>query len=156
MELDDRREMRARRVGLVGCVKDKAGTSAPARDLYTSTLFAGRRDFVERSCDGWWILSAAHGLVHPDRELAPYDVALKGQPRDRLRAWSHAVLEAIDGEIRTRPGDVFEIHAGAEYRNFGLLVGLEERGCTVVVPTASMSFGRQLQFYTEARGDRRV
>jgi len=48
-----------------------------AKDLYVSTLFFGRRSFVERSCGQWWILSAEHGLVHPDEVLGPYDVTLK-------------------------------------------------------------------------------
>lgn len=38
-----------RRIGLVGCVKEKAGWAMPAQDLYTSSLFAGRRRYVEAS-----------------------------------------------------------------------------------------------------------
>ena len=62
---------------MVGCVKQKALTARPARDLYVSALFEGRRVFVERSCSEWWILSALHGLIHPDQVLEPYDVTLK-------------------------------------------------------------------------------
>lgn len=141
-----------RRIGLVGCVKEKSLFSARARDLYVSTLFRGRRDYVQHSCDEWWILSAEHGLVNPDDELLPYDVALKGQPRARLRTWSASVLDAIDEAIRPAPGDAFEVHAGAEYRDFGLVSGLLARGSAVEVPTASMRLGPQLRFYAEARG----
>jgi hypothetical protein len=52
----------SRRIGLVGCVKDKVNVPTKARDLYVSPLFVGRRRYVERTCDQWWILSAAHGL----------------------------------------------------------------------------------------------
>ena len=45
-----------RRIGLVGCVKQKPRKPALAKDLYTSTLFEGRRRYVEQSCDDWWIL----------------------------------------------------------------------------------------------------
>ena len=48
--------MPSRHMGLVGCVKEKAGSPRPAKDLYVSTLFSGRRSFVERSCEQWWIL----------------------------------------------------------------------------------------------------
>lgn len=142
----------ARRIGLVGCVKEKATRPLPARDLYTSALFAGRRRYVESSCDEWWILSAKYGLVHPGDELAPYDVTLKGAGRAELRDWSGRVLTLIDERIRPRPGEVFEIHAGAEYRDFGLLDGLGSLGCTVEIPTEGMSIGHQLRFYKEAAG----
>jgi len=139
-----------RRVGLVGCVKEKASRAMPAQDLYTSSLFAGRRHFVESSCDEWWILSAEHGLVHPGDELAPYDVTLKDAGRAQRRDWSAQVLASIDQRVRPRPGDVFEIHAGAEYRDFGLLEGLRSRGCTIEIPTEGMRIGHQLRFYKEA------
>jgi hypothetical protein len=138
-----------RRVGLVGCVKAKRSVPAPARDLYTSALFAGRRRYVEATCDEWWILSAEHGLVDPDTELAPYDLALKNQSPAARRVWSQVVLAAIDGHLCLKPGTVVEIHAGSEYRDFGLVHGLEDRGCVVVVPTAHMGIGKQLQFYRD-------
>jgi hypothetical protein len=140
---------RQRRIGLVGCVKDKASVTRPAKDLYTSTLFAGRRRFVEESCDEWWILSAAHGLVHPDTPLAPYDVALKNAGRAAQRSWSQSVLVEVDTQIRPNAGDVFEFHAGAEYRDFGLVAGLNERGCLVGIPTEGMRIGEQLRFYSQ-------
>jgi hypothetical protein len=135
----------------VGCVKEKANRPLPARELYTSALFRGRRSFVERSCGEWWILSAAHGLVDPDATLAPYDVTLKTMDRPARRRWSAQVLSAIDEQIRPVPGDRFEIHAGAEYREFGLADGLLRRGCVIEVPALGMSIGRQLQFYKAAR-----
>jgi hypothetical protein len=41
-------------------VKKKEDHELPARDLYVSPLFRGRREYVERSCDRWFILSALH------------------------------------------------------------------------------------------------
>jgi len=140
-----------RRIGLVGCVKEKSDTPRQARDLYVSTLFSGRRSYVERSCDEWWILSAAHGLVHPDSLLAPYDVTLKSASRSARRLWSERVLRAIEENIHPAPSDLFEIHGGSEYRNFGLLDGLRTRGCTIEIPTEGLTIGRQLQFYKKAR-----
>src|SRR3990172_9853687 len=65
------------RVGLVGCTKSKQTHAAPARDLYTpSALFRGRRDYVERSCGRWFVLSAKYGLVDPDSIIEPYDQTL--------------------------------------------------------------------------------
>ena len=85
-----------RRIGLVGCVKDKTAVPQAAKDLYVSALFAGRRSYVERSSDSWWILSAEHGLVHPDEVLAPYNVTLKDAGRLARRSWSNQLLLEID------------------------------------------------------------
>jgi hypothetical protein len=140
-----------RRIGLIGCVKVKAQTPKPARELYTSQLFQGRRSVVERTCTEWWILSAEHGLVHPDQVLAPYDTSLKDVGRAERPSWSELVLQALDKQAHPRPGDIFEIHAGIEYRDFGLVVGLRVRGCSVEVSTARRRFGQQLHFYQSGR-----
>src|SRR5262245_25973133 len=101
---------RVRRFGLIGCVKEKRSQPSKARDLYVSTLFVGRRRYVESTCDRWWVLSAAHGLVDPDACLEPYDVTLKDQSRARRRAWASSVLAAIDRQVVPRSGDIVEIH----------------------------------------------
>jgi hypothetical protein len=139
-----------RRIGLVGCVKRKAGSPRAAKDLYLSSLFSGRRSFVERTCDEWWILSAEHGLVHPDDVLKPYDLTLKTASQSARREWSTRVLTAIDQRVRPVAGDVFEIHAGAEYRNFGLVLGLRARDCMIEIPTQGLGIGKQLHFYAQA------
>lgn len=113
---------------------------------------AGRRAFVERSCDEWWILSAAHGLVHPQTVLSAYDVTLKNAGRAARRHWSTQVLIAIDEQVKPVAGELFEVHAGAEYRDFGLLDGLRARGCVVEIPTEGMRIGHQLRFYKGSAG----
>ncbi len=145
----------SRRIGLVGCVKKKKGLAAPARDLYISTLFRGRRSYVEQSCSEWWILSAEHGLVSPDQVLAPYDVTLKDLGSPERRYWSRRVL--VDLKLQASPvsGDVVEIHAGSEYRDFGLVQGLQRLGCLVEIPTQGLRFGHQLRFYSEQSREQR-
>ena len=64
------------------------------------------------------------------------------------------MLAAIDAQIQMVPATVFEVHAGAEYRDFGLASGLRERGCDVVVPTEGMRIGEQLSFYRRSQAAR--
>jgi hypothetical protein len=111
------------RVGLVGCVKSKQSQAAPARELYVSPLFRGRRAWVERTCDRWFILSAKHGLVEPDRVLAPYDEILMDLPRAVRRAWSAGVVQALEHAIGQVSGVVIELHAGSAYLDYGLVAG---------------------------------
>ncbi len=138
------------RVGLVGCVKSKLTQSAPARELYTSALFAGRRAYVEATCDQWFILSAKHGLVEPGEILAPYDETLKGATRDERRKWSGPVLEALEQRLGALARITFEFHAGADYRAYGLVDGLVQRGALIENPTAGLGMGHQLAFYDGA------
>lgn len=136
------------RVGLVGCVKQKAGQTCAAEDLYISRLFQGRRAYVRSSCDCWLILSAKYGLVHPSDVIAPYDETLTTAPRDARRAWSARVLTALVAELGHLEGVTFEIHAGSTYRDYGLVEGLRDAGATVEVPAAGLTQGQQLAFYT--------
>jgi hypothetical protein len=145
-------ETKPRRIGLVGCVKTKAAVARPAKDLYLSPLFLGRRRFVERTCNEWWILSALHGLVHPDDVLEPYDVALINSSRSEKREWSRTVLTSIDNCVHAHAGDIFELHAGADYRLFGLEEGLRARGCLIENPTEGLRSGQQLAFYSRTDG----
>jgi hypothetical protein len=139
------------RVGLVGCVKSKQAGAAPARELYTSPLFRGRRAWVERSCDSWFILSAKHGLVEPDRVLSPYDETLTDLPRAARRAWSVGVLQALKQALGDVSGVVIELHAGSAYLNHGLVAGLRERGAVLERPVQGLSLGQQLAFYKQAQ-----
>lgn len=139
------------RIGLVGCVKDKKRLRSPARDLYRSALFRGRRGYVERFCDIWFILSAKHGLLDPDKPIDYYDETLKGQSRKKLSEWASRVLKALDSRFGDFSTSTFEIHTGAEYREYGLIEGLLERGATVEIPLRGLSFGEQLAFYKKVR-----
>jgi hypothetical protein len=147
MNSDSSEVTRSSRIGLVGCVKSKRSGRAPAKDLYTSPLFVGRRRYVERTCDQWFILSAKHLLLDPEQVIAYYDETLDTARTAERRTWSLAVLSQIDRRVGNMAGVIFEIHAGAPYRDYGLLEGLEQRGAVVDVPTLGLSFGRQLQFY---------
>lgn len=138
------------RVGLVGCVKAKRSTASPAEDLYTSTLFEGRRRYVERTCDRWFVLSAKHGLLKPTSLVEPYDETLKTKSRVERRRWSESVLEQLDAILGNLGGTTFEIHAGAEYRDHGLTAGLLARGAQVELPAAGLRIGEQLAFYAPA------
>ncbi|MEI8148700.1 MAG: DUF6884 domain-containing protein [Actinomycetes bacterium] len=139
-----------RRVGLVGCVKGKAPSRQAAKDLYRSTLFAHRRAYVETYCGSWWILSAKYGLVHPDDLIDPYDFSLNSVRTADRRAWSAHVLASLEDRAQLHVGDIVEIHAGSNYRDFGLMEGLQAKGLTVEVPTKGLGIGFQFQFYKQS------
>jgi len=140
-------EKRRGHVGLVGCVKKKLEHEAPAENLHVSPLFRGRRAYVERSCERWLILSALHGVVRPEARLEPYDVTLNDASPAERRAWATRVLRQLDAELGSCTGLTFELHAGANYADFGLVNGLRARGAMIERPVAGLKVGQQLAFY---------
>ena len=131
------------RVALVSCVKTKRSTPHPAKELYTSPLFLGLRQYAETHSEAWFILSAKYGLVDPERVLAPYEQTLNKMSVYERRRWA----EDVKGELARvlPPGAEVIVLAGERYRE-NLLPFLEERGHPVTVPLEGMPFGRQLQF----------
>lgn len=79
-------------------------------------------------------------------------LGLRPFARADRREWSDRVLTSLAEHVGLRPGEVVEIHAGSEYRDFGLVQGLQQRGVTVVVPAVGMPLGRQLAFYRDEAG----
>jgi len=135
------------RIGLVGCVKQKATTQLAAQDLYTSALFMGRRGWVEQTCERWFVLSALHGLVEPDQVIEPYDETLIGAGVAAKRAFARDLLEQLEEKLGTLKRYVFEIHAGNDYTAFGLADGLVAAGAVVENPAQGLGIGKQLAFY---------
>jgi hypothetical protein len=79
--------------------------------------------------------------------LEPYDRTLKDSSASERRTWSASVVEDLKRTVGSLAGVTFEIHAGAEYREFGLRQGLEREGAWVEVPTGGLRMGEQLSFY---------
>ena len=130
------------RVALVSCVKSKLGGPSPAKDLYTSTLFRGLRRYAELNADRWYILSAEHGLLDPEKVVAPYERTLNNMGKaDRLQ-WAVRVQQQLAGVLPS--GAEVILLAGERYRQ-DLIPFLRSRGFEVTVPFEGLSFGRQVQ-----------
>ncbi len=136
------------RIGLVACGKTKRDRAAPARELYTSTLFHKASAYAAETYDRWYILSAKHHLLEPEQLIAPYDLSLKGLRIDQRMAWA---LEVCD-QLRKRypPNQAvrpeFYLHAGADYREF-LADCLRSNGYVAHAPLTGLSIGPQLHWY---------
>lgn len=140
-------------VVLVGCVKTKAETASPARDLYRSPLFQRRRRYAEQTGKPWFILSAEHGLFDPAALTEPYDVYLADQDEDYRRAWGEWVAAKLRRQLGDLRGRVIEIHASSTYAD-AVEEPLRRRGAVVVHPMARLRQGEQLAWYNELPSDR--
>jgi uncharacterized HhH-GPD family protein len=139
------------RLLLVGCVENKLGHPAPARDLYISPLWQKRRRYAEESGMPWKILSAEYGLVDPDQVIRPYDRYLGSQPVSYRTEWSRQTAEQILEELEHLGLSVIEIHAGSDYLENGLISRLEDAGVKVVWPFRGHRFGEHLAWYDARR-----
>ena len=130
---------------LLGCVKTKLEHGAPAKDLYSSQLWRGRRRYAESTGRRWFVLSACHGLVDPEQFLEPYNLALSALPAVERRAWGEHVVEQLSERVPLE-GALFEVHAGSHYR---IAIGepLRRRRAQMTVPLAGLKFAHQVAWY---------
>lgn len=146
------------RIALVSCVSKKLAAPAKAAELYTSDLFRKSRTYAERNADRWLILSAAHGVVAPTTELAPYDVTLSKMNAAEVRAWGLRVARQLEVEV-ARMAEA----AGVELRDVKLVILAGERYCSfrtafevrcpavnVSAPLAGLAIGERLSFLKKA------
>lgn len=133
---------------LLGCVKLKRDTAQAAKDLYCSPLWTARRGYAEASGRPWFIVSAFYGLIEPDEQIAPYDLALAELSAADRRAWAEQVVSSLERRFGTLTGATVEIHAGGAYRR-ALEPLLRARGASPQSPTATISgVGTQIAWYS--------
>lgn len=126
---------------LVSCVSQKATEPCAARDLYQSDWFRKARAYVEALRAPWRILSAEHGVVHPDQTIGPYDRTLATMPAHQRQLWAHWVSRQLS-QFTFPPNVVFL--AGENYRHPDLMQWLRAtRGAAVDVPMAGLGIGQQ-------------
>ena len=136
---------------LLGCVKTKDVVARPAKDLYVSPLFRGRRRHAEASGKPWWIVSAEYGLVAPDEVIAPYDTLIGERPLVERQRIANQVADRLEAELGTLRGKRLELHAGIEYAE-AIGPELRRHGAELVRPLEGLSFGQQLAWYAGDRG----
>jgi hypothetical protein len=120
----------------VGCVAKKHTEGAPAKDLYRSRLWRGRRRYAESTGVPWFILSALQGLVEPDQHLDPYNVALTDLSASERRECGERVVADLAGPFALA-GAVLEVHAGSAYRN-AIQEPLRRNGAEISVPLTGL------------------
>ena len=158
-------------LAVVSCGQRKLAHRAPARELYTGSLFVAARRYLEATGTPYRVLSALHGVVPPDIALDPYDKTLAERfaELDRLDAltgsghrerwvrmvsgnlgnWCRGVgWRACDGSHLTGPV-VLHVHAGERYAALVREAAAPWR-VPVEEPLAGLSLGRRLAWYAAA------
>ena len=121
-------------IALVSCGKSKLAHKAMACELYTGTLFKLSYEYAINNSDQVFILSAKHGLVHPNTRIEPYNETLNGKSKHDQKKWAYKVLQTLP------KADHYIILAGENYRKY-----ITQKMCSYEVPLEGLSFGHQLQ-----------
>lgn len=133
-------------VALVACSKLKQTAEVPARDLYVSPLFKLARHYAEANAHRWFILSAEHGLLDPERVTAPYDTTLNKMAIAGRRAWAQRVTEQMKQQDVS--GVRLLILAGQVYRG-GLMPYFWTRFDEIAIPLDGLKIGEQLSWLSK-------
>ena len=134
---------------LISCSKKKAETKQPAELLYQkSPLFSKSLRYAKEvvRADEIFILSALHGLVELDQELAPYNVTLQRAKKSVKQEWAAPVLEAIKEKVDIEK-DKFILLAGKDYIEF-----LEPHFKNCEVPMRGLQQGDRLKWLNKKLG----
>ncbi len=113
-----------------------------AQDIYCSPLFKKSREFAERYCDDFFILSAKHGLLSKHHIVAPYDETLTRYNSDALATWGAALRKQIAAEFSRNT--VFYMLAGSRYIA-PIKNGLKTEGYSLESPLEGLSLGNRLK-----------
>jgi cytoplasmic iron level regulating protein YaaA (DUF328/UPF0246 family) len=137
------------RIAFVSCVKTKSTTTELAEHLYISPWFRMAREYARRNADRWFILSAEHGLIKPNRIVDPYETTLNRMMIEDRKRWAeHVAWQMEDLNVK---GDVAVVLAGERYREF-LMNRLAIRFETVKIPMQGLQMGEQLSWMKNTLG----
>jgi hypothetical protein len=136
---------------VIGCVSQKRATPSPARDLYTSDLWARRRRYAEASGIRWVIFSAEYAIVDPDTVIAPYDRSLKAASPAEIRAIGERAARGLEEGFGPLHGKTIEVHADAAYVS-AREPELRRREAKLIWPLQGLRVGEQLHWYDVQAG----
>jgi len=123
---------------LIACSATKLDKAAPACDLYQGQAFKAARKLAEKSRAEYWILSAKHGLIHPDTVTEPYNDYLGAMTKAQRTQWGAMVCEQIKAAGLTSRAAV--ILAGKHYA-----APISHLFPALNLPLAGLGIGQQLR-----------
>lgn len=127
---------------LVSCTSMKSENVSVAGELYISDWFQKAKAYVQALGVEWLVLSAEHGLIHPDQIIFPYDRTLTTMTANERKRWGSGVIRQLETLPKNAP---LVILAGKHYR-----APIESWASDrVTAPMAGMGIGEQKAWLTK-------
>jgi hypothetical protein len=120
------------RLLLVGSSGATAADPMPAGQLFASPGFARARDAAVRAGLPWFVLSAKHGLLHPEDVVGPSDEQIGDRSAGYRTAWGEWVVAQLAERVRL-DGVTVEVHGGVDFAQ-PLRQPLARRGAALELP----------------------
>ncbi len=120
-------------------MSQKQSRKAKVRDLYTSTLFKLNLKYAEKlRPDKIYVLSAKHGLLSLNDEIAPYNQTLNEMTTAKVKSWATEILRQLR-RVSDIENTKYIFLAGERYRKY-LLPALKD----YAIPLQGLRIGEQL------------
>lgn len=78
---------------LISCGKRKSDVTCLAKNMYNSCRFQKLKSIAESNSAEWYILSAKHGLLSPEKIIQPYDLCLADCTDEYKRKWAEGIIK---------------------------------------------------------------
>ena len=126
---------------LISCSSKKSIHKQKAEALYISTLFRFSLAYAKKlKPDKIFILSAKHGLVNLNDEIAPYNETLNDKTASDIKIWAEKVILELE-KLTNLGDDLFIFFTGKKYRKY-ILPHVKN----YEIPLKGLRIGEQLQF----------
>ncbi len=109
-------------IGLVACSKKKLPEAEKnpnkkysAQEMYKGRIFLQAKEYAERNCEDWFILSGKYGFLEKDKEISYYNSYIKDKPASDRRIWAEKILQALKKKGFDLRKDKFVILGGRPY-----------------------------------------
>jgi len=129
-----------KRIVFISCSSSKLARRAKAENLYTGALFKLSLRYARQlRPDCIYILSAKHGLVELDQNLAPYNRTLGNMSEGQIRSWALKVKHQLAHRMDFTNCEAIFL-AGENYRKYLVPCFIRHR-----IPLKELRIGEQLK-----------
>jgi hypothetical protein len=140
---------RPQTIALISCGDSKVEGYAPARELYTGSIFKAVRRHVEGRRLPYFIMSGKHGLLEPTQRLRAYEGPLPSSLAKRT-VWAKRLIRQLQERLGPLRGLHFELHGGHRYRE-PLVDLLEQQGAWVSTPVKGFNVFALQSYYARRK-----
>jgi hypothetical protein len=104
---------------LLMCGKNKLSHKAKAKDLYTSPRFQKSIEYAKTltAYSNIYVLSAEHGLLGLEQEIAPYDKSIYEMSVQEKEAWADMVIKSLSNTSNPK-GDKYIFLTDDDYSEY--------------------------------------
>jgi len=140
-----------KKIILISCASKKLTFKSKAKDLYIGPLFRLSLAYAKKlKPDIIFILSAKHGLVNLNNEIAPYNETLNDKSANDIKVWAEKVVIELE-KLTNLENDLFIFLAGKNYRKYILPYVNNYK-----IPLKGLRIGEQLKFLKEKNRTRLI